>query len=149
MLEFTSDSIVELKTTLPVFDIVDYSTLNPLLLSYTNHYNLPGQEPELNFYLGTLEVSQQSIFAAAWEPPVSKGTAIVVHGYLDHLGLFSPLINHLLGQDLTVVCFDLPGLGLSDGEGASNDDFADYTLVLDHIVKLCQQRFAEPLHSLG
>ena len=149
MLEFNSDSIVELKTTLPVFDIVDYSTLNPLLLSYTNHYNLPGQEPELNFYLGTLEVSQQSIFAAAWEPPVSKGTAIVVHGYLDHLGLFSPLINHLLGQDLTVVCFDLPGLGLSDGERASIDDFADYTLVLDHIVKLCQQRFAEPLHSLG
>ena len=149
MLEFNSDSIVELKTTLPVFDIVDYSTLNPLLLSYTNHYNLPGQEPELNFYLGTLEVSQQSIFAAAWEPPVSKGTAIVVHGYLDHLGLFSPLINYLLGQDLTVVCFDLPGLGLSDGERASIDDFADYTLVLDHIVKLCQQRFAEPLHSLG
>lgn len=149
MLEFNSDSIVELRKILPVFDIVDYSTLNPLLLSYTNHYNLPGQEPELNFYLGTLEVNQQSIFSAAWEPPVSKGTAIIVHGYLDHLGLFSPLINHLLNQDLTVVCFDLPGLGLSDGERASIDDFADYTLVLDHIVKLCQQRFVEPLHSLG
>ena len=149
MLEFNSDLIVELKTTLPVFDIVDHQTLSPLLSSYTNHYSLPGKEPDLNFYLGTLEVSQQSIFAAAWEPPVSKGTAIVVHGYLDHLGLFSPLINHLLGQDLTVVCFDLPGLGLSDGEKASIDDFADYTLVLDHIVKLCQQRFPGPLHSLG
>ena len=110
MLEFNSDSIVELKTTLPVFDIVDHQTLSPLLSSYTNHYSLPGKEPGLNFYLGTLEVSQQSIFAAAWEPPVSKGTAIVVHGYLDHLGLFSPLINHLLNQDLTVVCLICQGL---------------------------------------
>ena len=149
MLEFNSDSIVELKKTLPVFDIVDHTTLSPLLSSYTNHYSLPDNEPELNFYLGTLEVNQQSIFAAAWEPPTAKGTAIIVHGYLDHLGLFSPLIKHLLDQDLTVVCFDLPGLGLSDGERASIDDFADYTLVLDHIVKLCQQRFTGPLHSLG
>jgi alpha-beta hydrolase superfamily lysophospholipase len=149
MLEFNSDSIVELKKTLPVFDIVDHTTLSPLLSSYTNHYSMPDNKPELNFYLGTLEVNQQSIFAAAWEPPASKGTAIIVHGYLDHLGLFSPLIKHLLNQDLTVVCFDLPGLGLSDGERASIDDFADYTLVLDHIVKLCQQRFIGPLHSLG
>lgn len=149
MLEFKSDSVVELKKTLPVFDIVDHQTLSPLLSSYVNHYSLPSKESKLNFYLGTLEVNQQSIFAAAWEPPASKGTAIIVHGYLDHLGLFSPLINHLLDQGLTVVCFDLPGLGLSDGERASIDDFADYTLVLDHIVKLCQQRFAKPLHSLG
>ena len=149
MLEFNSDSIVELKNTLPVFDLVDHQTLSPTLFSYINHYNLPGKEFELNFYLGTLEVNQQSIFAAAWEPTNSKGTAIIVHGYLDHLGLFSPLIKHLLDQDLTVVCFDLPGLGLSDGERASIDDFADYTLVLDHIIKLCQQRFTVPLHSLG
>jgi alpha-beta hydrolase superfamily lysophospholipase len=149
MLEFNSDSIVELKKTLPVFDIVNRQTLSPQLSSYLNHYRLPGKELRLKFYLGTLEVNQQAIFAAAWEPPISNGTAIVVHGYLDHLGLFSPLINHLLDKDLTVVCFDLPGLGLSDGVRASIDDFADYTLVLDHIVKVCQQRFTGPLHSLG
>ena len=116
MLEFSSDSIVELKKTLPVFDAVDHQTLSPLLSSYTSHYNLPGKASELTFYLGTLQVKQQAIFAAAWEPSVSKGTAVIVHGYLDHLGLFGPLINHLLDQDFTVVCFDLPGLGLSDGE---------------------------------
>jgi lysophospholipase len=149
MLEFSPNSIVELKKTLPVFDIVDHQALSPLLSSYTNHYSLPGEERELNFYLGTLEVNQQSIFATAWEPPVSKGTVIIVHGYLDHLGLFSPLINHLLDQEFTVVCFDLPGLGLSDGERASINDFAEYTHVLDHIIKLCQQRFTGPLHSLG
>ena len=99
MLEFTSDSIVELKKTLPVFDVVDHKTLSPLLSSYTNHYSLPDKAPELNFYLGTIQVNKQAIFAAAWEPPASKGTAIIVHGYLDHLGLFSPLIKHLLNQD--------------------------------------------------
>lgn len=149
MLEFSSDSIVELRKTLPVFDIVDDQGVTPLLLSYINHYSLPSKKSELNFYLGTLDVNQQSIFAAAWEPPISKGTAIIVHGYLDHLGLFSPLINYLLDQEFTVVCFDLPGLGLSDGERASIEDFAEYTLVLDHMIKLCQQRFTGPLHSLG
>ena len=149
MLEFNSDSIVELKKTLPVFDVVDYQTLSPLLSSYTSHYNLPDKASELTFYLGTLQVKQQAIFAAAWEPSVSKGTAVIVHGYLDHLGLFGPLINHLLDQDFTVVCFDLPGLGLSDGERASINDFSEYTFVLDQIITVCQQRFTGPLHSLG
>jgi hypothetical protein len=31
MLEFNSDSIVELKNTLPVFDLVDHQTLSPTL----------------------------------------------------------------------------------------------------------------------
>lgn len=149
MIELCSDSIVELKKKLPAFDLVDHKSLSPLLSSYIRHYRLPGEQLALNFYLGTLEINQQSIFSAAWEPSASKGTAIIVHGYLDHLGLFSELINHLLDQNFTVVCFDLPGLGLSDGERASIDDFAEYTLVLDHIIKLCQQRFTGPLHSLG
>jgi alpha-beta hydrolase superfamily lysophospholipase len=149
MAEFSLDSIAQLKETLPIFESVDQKTLSPLLSSYLNHYRLPGKEPELKFYLGTLDINQQKIFSAAWEPSKSKGTAIIVHGYLDHLGLFGPLIKHLLSQDFTVVCFDLPGLGLSDGERASIDDFADYTLVLDRVIALCQQRFVAPLHSLG
>jgi hypothetical protein len=52
MLEFTSDSIVELKKTLPVFDAVDYQTLSPLLSSYTDHYNLPGKAPKAKLLSG-------------------------------------------------------------------------------------------------
>jgi alpha-beta hydrolase superfamily lysophospholipase len=143
-------SISEMQKSLPAF-----GKINPQqpqidwLNDYLCLYKLPALNEPLDFYCGSLELNQNSIFAAAWEPPQSKGTAIIVHGYLDNLGLFGHLIDYLLGQNLTVVCFDLPGLGLSDGAHAYIDDFADYTAALEAILLLCQQQFTAPYHGLG
>ena len=74
---------------------------------------------------------------------------MIVHGYLDHLGLYKHLIDYLIGKNLAVVCFDLPGHGLSDGQSAFIEDFADYTDVLDSLIALCKQHYPAPLHGLG
>lgn len=144
------DSISQIAKSLPAFGkITEQSVTIGWLDSYLSLYQLPVSSGELDFYCGALEIEQTSIFAAAWEPSQSEGTAIIVHGYLDNLGLYGHLIRHLLDQNLTVVCFDLPGLGLSEGERASIDDFSDYTAVLDGVIALCQDQFTGPFHGFG
>jgi len=144
------NSVPQIKENLPVFGkITDRSSRIDWLDSYLSLYKLPQPSAELSFYCGKVEVSQQAIFSAAWQPSKAEGTAIIVHGYLDNLGLYRHLIEHLIRQNLTVVCFDLPGLGLSDGEQAFIGNFADYTLALQAILDLCQKQFTAPFHGLG
>ena len=119
------------------------------LQPYLDFYSLPKPHAQLTVAAGTLTVDQTSVFAAAWKPPAPAGTAIVVHGYLDHLGLYSHLIQYLLDQNIAVVCFDLPGHGLSDGEPAHIENFTEYTEVLAAVVEVCTANFSAPLHGLG
>jgi alpha-beta hydrolase superfamily lysophospholipase len=150
MTKLDLNSVSQIKKSLPAFGkITEQSQSIDWLDSYLSLYKLPSSTNELSFHCGALEVNQQSIFAAAWEPNQSQGTAIIVHGYLDNLGLFGHLINYLVAQNLTVVCFDLPGLGLSEGENAFIANFADYTAALEAIIDLCQKQFTAPLHGLG
>ena len=150
MTRLTLNSISQMQKSLPAFGKI--SPQQPQidwLNDYLSLYKLPALNNRSEFYCGALAANQKSIFAAAWEPPQPEGTAIIVHGYLDNLGLFGHLINYLLNKNLTVVCFDLPGLGLSDGAHAYIDDFSDYTAALDAVLQLCQQQFTGPYHGLG
>lgn len=119
------------------------------LQSYLDFYALPKPHSQLTVAAGTLAVGQTTLFAAAWQPSKSVGTAIIVHGYLDHLGLYGHLIRYLLDRNMAVVCFDLPGHGLSDGEPAYIGDFAEYTDALTAVIDVCRANSAAPLHGLG
>jgi lysophospholipase len=85
----------------------------------------------------------------AWRPAISLGTVIVVHGYMDHIGLYGHLIRHLLARQLTVVCLDLKGHGLSSGAACSITDFGDYVAQVQSVIALCQEHFAGSLHGVG
>ena len=71
-------------------------------------------------------------------------TCYVMHGYLDHTGLFGQLINYLLHRGCNVVAFDLPGHGLSSGERASIESFGDYVLVLRSVLEFFYQQVPTP-----
>ena len=102
MTKLDLNSVSQIKKGLPAFGkITEQSQSIDWLDSYLSLYKLPSSTNELSFHCGALEVNQQSIFAAAWEPAQSQGTAIIVHGYLDNLGLFGHLINYLVTQNLT------------------------------------------------
>lgn len=117
---------------------------------YLDFYQLPQPSPALALYAGTLpDHADGNVVAMAWEPPQAIACALIVHGYLDHIGLFAPLIKHLLNQNMAVVCFDLPGHGLSSGEPAHIDTFDHYSHSLGNVVKLAQQLFSLPLHAVG
>jgi alpha-beta hydrolase superfamily lysophospholipase len=85
----------------------------------------------------------------SWEPTKSLGTVIIVHGYMDHTGLYGHLIRHLLGRQLSVVCLDLKGHGLSSGTACSITDFGDYVAQVQSVIVLCQAHFDGPLHGIG
>jgi len=143
-------TISELKKNLAAFDpCASQQQPSVALQAYLNFYNLPTPHDQLSLTTGTILVNQSPIFVATWQPPNPAGTALVVHGYMDHLGLYRHLIDFLIGHNLTVVCFDLPGHGLSAGKTAFIEDFADYTAVLGSLIGLCQQHFPAPLHALG
>ncbi len=122
---------------------------NPELRQYLNFYQLPIPHNCLNLYAGTISVQQQQIVTMAWEPENCLGSVIVVHGYTDHTGLFNHLIQHLLDLQLRVICFDLPGHGLSTGEPGFILDYADYVRVLKRVIGISQTMFDGPLHAVG
>ncbi len=68
--------------------------------------------------------------AAASDRAPPRGTAFVVHGYLEHAGTQVPLVRTLLGDGWRVVAIDLPGHGLSSGARADIADFSEYGAAL-------------------
>ena len=138
-----------LRLAMPLFSDAMLKTSTPidLLTDYLQFYQLPLATPNLKLTAGTTEDHQTVIMS--WEPTKSLGTVIIVHGYMDHTGLYGHLIRHLLGRQLTVVCLDLKGHGLSSGAACSITDFGDYVAQVKSVITLCQAHFAGPLHGIG
>ncbi|KMJ59559.1 hypothetical protein AB685_01380 [Bacillus sp. LL01] len=75
------------------------------------------------------------IFVQSFIPKERKGLVTIVHGYLDHSGSLSKLIDCLLTDGYGIITFDLPGHGHSRGERGDIKNFNDYTEAL-HAVQL-------------
>jgi alpha-beta hydrolase superfamily lysophospholipase len=143
--------IATLQSKLPPFSAempwVDHS--NSALLQYLDFYQLPIPLASLKLRAGTLTLRQQTLTTMAWEPEHAVGSVIVVHGYMDHTGLFNHLIKHLLEHRLNVICFDLPGHGLSTGQPGFILDYADYVSALNAVIQVSQTMYPQPLHGIG
>lgn len=59
-----------------------------------------------------------------------KGTVFLLHGYLEHSGIYQPIIREILEQGFSVLTYDLPGHGLSSGSPANIQNFDHYQQVL-------------------
>ncbi|WP_075880284.1 alpha/beta hydrolase [Vreelandella massiliensis] len=116
------------------------SALAQALEDYFGHYGLGVLLNDTSeVYAGFLDTGRFSLWCQVWSPPEPRGTAFVVHGYFDHLGLYRHLLEYLLAKQWRVVLWDLPGHGLSSGARASIDDFADY----QHCLRALQSRLRE------
>ncbi|MGJ7461322.1 alpha/beta hydrolase [Halomonas sp. MA07-2] len=94
---------------------------------YLGHYGLaPLLAEHVGLHVGYVDAGDFRLWTQVWSPAEPVGTAFVVHGYFDHLGLYRHLLEHLLDRNWRVVLWDLPGHGLSSGARASIDDFDDY-----------------------
>lgn len=94
------------------------------------------------------------IVQQCWQPKSSekpKGSIVIVHGYLDHTGLYHRLIAWALAQDYQVFCFDLPGHGLSSGAPAAIDDFSTYSEIFNQVLReaIQQNIITPPLYAIG
>ncbi|MEH6470436.1 MAG: alpha/beta hydrolase [Halopseudomonas sp.] len=117
---------------------------------YCRFYGLEFGERVSSQHLGQLEIDQQQIAIHLFRHPQPQGTLLIVHGYLDHHGLYQHLIRYGLERRLNVVCFDLPGHGLSSGKRAAIDSFERYQTVFQALLEgLDDWQLHRPLHLLG
>ena len=138
-----------LRLVMPLFSDAVTNPDNPIdgLANYLRFYQLPRATHNLQLVAGTTD--DHATVVMAWRPAISLGTVIVVHGYMDHIGLYGHLIRHLLARQLTVVCLDLKGHGLSSGAACSITDFGDYVAQVQSVIALCQEHFEGSLHGVG
>lgn len=101
---------------------------------YFQHYGLEALLLETNeVHAGFIDTGRFVLWCQVWSPPKPVGTAFVIHGYFDHMGLYKHLLERLLVKGWRVVLWDLPGHGLSSGGRAQIEDFDDYQHCLTHL----------------
>ena len=139
----------DLRLAMPLFSDAIANADTPIngLTDYLCFYQLPLATPDLTLTSGTTEDRQTVIMS--WRPINSLGTVIIVHGYMDHTGLYGHLIRHLLARQMAVVCLDLKGHGLSAGTACSITDFGGYVDQVKSVIALCQAHFTGSLHGIG
>ena len=150
-LSLAQKQIISLAQALPEFgpEAIADPEANPKLKNYLDFYQLPEPSETVQVLAGKLICGDRQTHLMLWKPMSSKATAVVVHGYLDHTGLYGHLIRQLLDRQFTVVCFDLIGHGLSSGAPASIDNFDQYIEQLNQVLKATAPLCPAPLHGIG
>lgn len=106
---------------------------------YLNFYrlDLADQYPGLRHQLAAIQSGAYRLCLHVWEQASADTTLLLVHGYLDHVGLFGHLVRYGLDKGFNVVAFDLPGHGLSSGDPVAIDDFSDYSQAISDVINAC------------
>lgn len=125
--------------------------LTPSESAYLRHYNIHfvAEFPDLTHHFGVIESHEHQLAAHLWTPRDATGTALVIHGYYDHVGLYGHLIRHLIGRQLAVLAFDLPGHGLSSGAQATIATFDHYVEAFDACRQALGRHLPQPWHLVG
>jgi alpha-beta hydrolase superfamily lysophospholipase len=114
---------------------------------YFRHYGLdiPGAE----HHFGVIAHTPFKLASHVFVPKKCRGTAVLVHGYLEHSGYFRHAAQRLVKEGYAVVLFDLPGHGLSSGSPATIRDFSFYAAALDRVVRFSARKLKAPLHLVA
>ncbi len=100
------------------------------LLAYRKLYGL--HLLECDHWQGYVQMPLFRLHVQVFKPKIEKiqGTVCLLHGYLEHSGIYQPIIREILEQGFSIITYDLPGHGLSDGSPASIKNFDHYQQVL-------------------
>lgn len=122
---------------------------NTELQAYLDFYGLQPAIAMSTYNMGVELLGDTQLVVQHFSRAHSRGTAILVHGYTDHAGLFRHLITHLLQQHWDVLIFDLSGHGLSGGQRLQIDSFNTYARQLAGLLKRHQHRLQAPWVGIG
>lgn len=144
---FDPESLTRVLTPLPLAASAD----SRVLADYYGFYHLDFSEfvPGVAHTIGWLESGAHQIVVQRFDHPAPAGTAVVCHGYYDHVGLYGYLIRFLLEQRLSVVTFDQPGHGLSSGPRATIGSFDEYVQALTDVILHHQTTLPGPWYLIG
>lgn len=117
---------------LPLLRISEPMMLNPVLEGYQTLYGL--NKIDALHWQGYLNVAQHKTHIQVFQPRQQiHGTVWLIHGYLEHSGIYQPIIEEIIEQGFSVITYDLPGHGLTEGPVASIQEFAVYQGILSGI----------------
>lgn len=116
--------------------------LDPALEGYQTLYGL--NKLDAKHWQGYFLAADHKIHVQVFEPlQPSKGTVWLLHGYLEHSGIYQPIIKEILDEGFSVLTYDLPGHGLSDGPVASITEFSVYQQILQQLGEWAGQNIAQ------
>ena len=121
------------------------------VVEYFKYYGL-GFENEfegLEHIFGQFQSGEIRLTGHIYKPMEYNATVILAHGYFNHCGQLNHLIRYLLSEGFAVAAFDLPGHGLSGGDRAAIDDFAQYSRALVDFTDKVMDRLEGPVHFVG
>lgn len=142
---------------LPVFDWQDIAANKQQDLSvyagYLNYYGIHFSEslkPEkIKHHLGMQHLGGFDIAVHYFSQPKAKGTVLLTHGYMDHIGLYKHPLKLLLEQGFNVLAYDLPGHGFSSGERAGISNFHLYQKVMSDLMSQASPYLKGPLYAVA
>lgn len=128
------ESLQKLRDSLP--DIEQAARPSGALKNFCQYYDIDFGEhlAGVHHLIGNVNSGDYKLAVHQWVNESATRNLLVVHGFLDHTGLFSHLIEYGLRHNCNVVCFDLPGHGLSTGEPTTIDDFGQYSQAIADVL---------------
>ncbi|MEM1155256.1 MAG: alpha/beta hydrolase [Pseudomonadota bacterium] len=131
----TPEQISALRTALP--PLAEATSLSAEQQAYCRYYGIDFSDtwPAIKHRFGYVTSGHFQLAVHYYTNPKATSTLLLVHGYFDHSGLFGNLIEFGLSMNCNVLAFDLPGHGMSTGEPAVIDDFADYARAVNDVLK--------------
>jgi lysophospholipase len=137
---------------LPAYHDATPGLLNSQVKGYLQMYQLLPLVTRAHYKMGRvvldgIEVTLQ--YYGQKKRETARGTVIIVHGYMDHVGLYRHVIEALHDDGFDLLCYDLSGHGLSGGEPLSVDSFKHYATQLAELITTVEEDIAYPLHLMG
>jgi len=122
------------------------------LRAYLACYNLLELAGQASYRIGYMLLDDVAVALQTFsqqDRSGSKGSVVIVHGYMDHMGLYQHLIKALYNQGYDLLCYDLSGHGLSAGHALAVDDFQHYATQLAELLDHFKGQLARPIHLVG
>ena len=119
------------------------------LQAYSRLYGF--DQLKCDYWQGYIQMPLFKLHVQVFKPLIEnvKGTVCLLHGYLEHSGIYQPIIRELLEQGFSVLTYDLPGHGLSDGSPANIKNFDHYQDVLHAVYNYVKSADQLPKPWLG
>ncbi|NVK43472.1 MAG: alpha/beta hydrolase [Oceanospirillaceae bacterium] len=140
----------QIRDGLEVFSPAGTTLCAPSLQAYLEFYGLSPLMTRCHYSAGIERIGSLSLVAQCFRPlREADGTAVLVHGYMDHAGLYRHLIGYLLERNWRVLIYDLPGHGLSSGPALSIDHFSSYAGQLSLLLERHRADLSGPWVLIG
>ena len=138
------------------FDSARRDELDEDMVAYCRFYGLDlwVEYPDVEYHQGYVAAEKHQVMVHYFRLPENaeqpcKGTVFIFHGYFDHVGLYSQLIERCLGEGFDVMAYDQPGHGLSSGTPASIGSFLEYQAVLTDVLESVRGKVRGPWFAVG